>query len=139
VTDGGCLVCHSTVEVAPKTMLALYGEANGFGWKFNEIVGAQIVSVPMSVPIAQAERAFQTFMGSLVGVFILIIVVLNVMLRLIVINPVTKMSQIADEVSRGQMDAPEFSEKGDDEINLLAASFNRMRRSLEKAMKMLGE
>lgn len=139
VTDGGCLVCHSTVEAAPKTMLALYGEANGFGWKFNEIVGAQIVSVPMSVPIAQAERAFQTFMGSLVGVFVLIIVVLNVMLRLIVINPVTKMSQIADEVSRGQMDAPEFSEKGNDEISLLAASFNRMRRSLEKAMKMLGE
>jgi protein-histidine pros-kinase len=93
----------------------------------------------MSVPIAQAERAFQTFMGSLVGVFVLIIVVLNVMLRLIVINPVTTMSQIADEVSRGKMDAPEFSEKGNDEIGLLAASFNRMRRSLEKAMTMLGE
>lgn len=139
ITDGGCLVCHSTVEAAPKTMLALYGEANGFGWKLNEIVGAQVVSVPMSVPIAQAERAFQTFMGSLVGVFILIVVVLNVMLRLIVINPVTRMSQIADEVSRGQMQAPEFSEKGSDEISLLGASFNRMRRSLEKAMKMLGE
>ena len=139
ITDGGCLVCHSTVDAAPKTMLALYGEANGFGWKLNEIVGAQIVSVPMSVPIAQAERAFQTFMGSLVGVFTLIIVVLNVMLRIIVINPVTRMSQIADEVSRGQMEAEEFSEKGNDEISLLGASFNRMRRSLEKAMKMLGE
>jgi len=139
IADGGCLVCHSTVEAAPKTMLALYGEANGFGWKLNEIVGAQIVSVPMSVPIAQAERAFQTFMGSLVVVFALIIVVLNIMLRLIVINPVTRMSHIADEVSRGQMDAPEFSEKGKDEISLLGASFNRMRRSLEKAMSMLGE
>jgi len=139
ITDGGCLVCHSTVEAAPKTMLALYGEANGFGWKLNEIVGAQVVSVPMSVPIAQAERAFQTFMGSLVGVFILIVVVLNVMLRIIVINPVTRMSHIADEVSRGKMEAPEFSEKGNDEIGLLGASFNRMRRSLEKAMNMLGE
>lgn len=139
ITEGGCLVCHSTVEAAPKTMRALYGDANGFGWKLNEIVGAQIVSVPMSVPIAQAERAFRTFMGSLVGIFALIVVVLNIMLRLIVINPVTRMSHIADEVSRGQLEAPEFSEKGNDEISLLAASFNRMRRSLEKAMKMLGE
>ncbi len=134
-----CLICHSTVEVAPKTMLARYGEANGFGWKLNEVVGAQIVSVPMSVPIEQARRAFYTFMGSLVGVFALIIVVLNLMLRYIVIKPVTTMSHIADEISRGKLDAPELPETVKDEIGLLATSFNRMRRSLEKALKMLGE
>ncbi|HYM48364.1 MAG TPA: HAMP domain-containing protein, partial [Burkholderiaceae bacterium] len=44
---------------------------------------------------------------------------------------------LADEVSRGKFDMPEFSEAGKDEISVLAASFNRMRRSLEKAMKML--
>jgi HAMP domain-containing protein len=139
IKDEACLICHSTVEVAPKTMLARYGEANGFGWKLNEVVGAQIVSVPMSVPIEQARRAFYTFMGSLVGVFALIIVVLNLMLRYIVIRPVTTMSHIADEISRGKMDAAELPETGKDEIGLLATSFNRMRRSLEKAMKMLGE
>ena len=37
-------------------MLDLYGIANGFGWKMNEIIGAQIVSVPMTVPIAARER-----------------------------------------------------------------------------------
>ncbi len=139
IKDEACLICHSTVEVAPKTMLARYGDANGFGWKLNEVVGAQIVSVPMSVPIEQARRAFYTFMGSLVGVFALIIVVLNLMLRYIVIKPVTTMSHVADEISRGKMDAPELPETGKDEIGLLATSFNRMRRSLEKAMKMLGE
>lgn len=139
IKDEACLICHSTVEVAPKTMLARYGEANGFGWKLNEVIGAQIVSVPMSVPIEQARRAFYTFMGSLVGVFIFTIVVLNLMLRSIVIKPVTAMARIADEISRGNMNAPELSEVGKDEIGLLATSFNRMRRSLEKAMKMLGE
>jgi protein-histidine pros-kinase len=49
------------------------------------------------------------------------------------------MSVIADDVSRGKMDAPEFGEHGEDEIGVLATSFNRMRRSLEKAMKMLDE
>lgn len=139
VKDAGCLVCHSTAEVAPKTMLAKYGTANGFGWSMNEVVGAQIVSVPTTVPIEQARRAFVTFMGSLVVVFAVIIVVLNLMLRAIVISPVTRMSRIADEVSKGNMETPEFAERGRDEISVLATSFNRMRRSLEKAMKMLEE
>ena len=133
----GCLSCHSTIEAAPKTLLKKYGTANGFGWKMNEIVGARIVSVPMTVPLQKAQDAFRTFMGSLIGVFIAIIVILNLMLRAIVIAPVTKMSRIANEVSKGNMEAPEFSERGTDEISVLAASFNRMRRSLEKAMKLL--
>jgi HAMP domain-containing protein len=137
IKDPGCLVCHSTVDAAPKTMLAKYGDANGFGWKMNDTIGAQIVSVPMTVPIEQAQRAFLTFMGSLLVVFIAIIIILNIMLRAVVIKPVTSMSRIADEVSKGNMEAGEFSERGKDEISVLAASFNRMRRSLEKAMKML--
>ena len=137
IKDPACLVCHSTVDVAPKTMLARYGTANGFGWKLNEVVGAQIVSVPMSLPIEQARRTFYTFMGTLAAIFVAITVVLNVMLRSIVIQPVVQMSRLADEVSRGKFDTPEFSEQAKDEIGVLAASFNRMRRSLEKAMKML--
>ncbi len=133
----GCLSCHSTIEAAPKTLLKKYGTANGFGWKMDEIVGARIVSVPMTVPLQKAQDAFRTFMGSLIGVFVAIIVILNLMLRAIVIAPVTKMSRIAHEVSKGNMEAPEFSERGKDEISILAASFNRMRRSLEKAMKLL--
>ena len=52
--------------------------------------------------------------------------------------PVTRMAQIADEVSTGKAGAPLFELKGDDEIATLSVSFNRMRRSLEKAMNMLG-
>jgi HAMP domain-containing protein len=37
------------------------------------------------------------------------------------------------------MEAPEFEVSGKDEISDLNRSFNRMRRSLEKAMKLLGE
>jgi protein-histidine pros-kinase len=120
-------------------MLALYGTANGFGWKLNEVIGAQIVSVPMSLPIEQARNTFYTFMGALIGVFVAIMIILNVMLRYIVIRPVVRMARVADEISRGKFDAPEFSEGGKDEISVLATSFNRMRRSLEKAMKMLEE
>ncbi len=47
------------------------------------------------------------------------------------------MSKIADEISTGNMDAPELKPKGKDVIASLGVSFNRMRRSLENAMKML--
>ncbi|HZW88816.1 MAG TPA: DUF3365 domain-containing protein [Myxococcaceae bacterium] len=137
ISDPGCIPCHDTPDTAPKSMVAHYGNANGFGWKLGETVGAQIISVPMSVPLAKADQAFRTFMTSLVGVFILAFIVLNVVLSFLVIRPIVRMSRAADEVSTGNFDVPEFSVGSRDEIGVLATSFNRLRRSLEKAMKLL--
>jgi HAMP domain-containing protein len=139
IKDPSCLVCHSTVEAAPKTMVDRYGPANGFGWQLNEVIGAQVVSVPTEVPIARANAAFQTFMISLTAVFVLIGIVLNLMLSQMVIRPVTRLSKLADDVSLGNMDVPDFKAKGRDEIGTLAESFNRMKKSLVQAMKMLEE
>jgi len=139
IKDAACLYCHSTVDAAPKTMIQLYGPANGFGWKMNEVIGAQIVSVPMTLPVKRADDTFKVFMISLSAVFAFIFVALNLMLHAIVIRPVTQLSRIADEVSLGNLDAPSFVRKGKDEIAILAGSFNRMRTSLVQAMKMLGE
>ncbi len=134
-----CLVCHSTVDKAPEAMLKLYGEANGFGWKLNEIVGAQIISVPMSVPIEHAKQALERFIIILAAVFIAVLVIVNIMLRLIVTGPVENMAKLADEISMGNVDSPEFAETSNDEVSALGASFNRMRRSLDRAMRMLEE
>lgn len=133
----GCLICHSTVSSAPATLIDKYGSANGFGWKLNEIVGSQIVTVPMSVPIQKANEVFVTFMMLLIGVFLFIIIILNVMLKQIIIKPVLRMSIAANKISVGKFDTPEFDETGKDEVAILSASFNRMRRSLQKAIKIL--
>jgi len=133
-----CLYCHSTVDAAPKTLVEKYGPANGFGWKLNEVIGAQIVSVPTEVPIARANRAFRTFMVSLTAVFAFIFIALNFMLWYLVIRPVTRLSRLADQVSQGEnMDAPDFEVRSSDEIGVLTQSFNRMKKSLVQAMKML--
>jgi protein-histidine pros-kinase len=139
IKSEACLTCHSTVEAAPKTMIDLYGPANGFGWRLNEVVGAQIVSVPMALPIKRSEDTFKVFLISLTAVFAFIFVALNLMLYYIVIHPVRRLSHVADQVSLGQLDAPGFAVKGKDEISALAGSFERMRTSLVQAMKMLGE
>jgi len=135
-----CLYCHSTVDAAPKTLVDKYGPANGFGWKVNEVIGAQIVSVPTEVPIARANAAFKTFMVSLTVVFAFIFIALNLMLWYMVIRPVTQLSRLADQVSQGEnMDAPDFAVKSGDEIGVLTQSFNRMKKSLVQAMKMLDD
>ncbi|MBC7940508.1 MAG: DUF3365 domain-containing protein [Chitinophagaceae bacterium] len=137
ITNPACLQCHSSVEAAPKTMVDRYGPANGFGWNLNEVIGAQIISVPMDVPLQRAERSFKVFMGSQLAVFAVVGVVLNLMVWLVIVRPVTQLSALADRVSQGDLEAPEFAGAGKDEIGTLAASFNRMRTSVVQAMRML--
>jgi protein-histidine pros-kinase len=137
VSNPSCLPCHTTPEAAPPTMIRAYGPANGFGWKLNDIIGAQVVSVPMTVPIRNAERAFYAFMGSLATVFALVFVVLNVMLSRMIIQPISRMSQSADQISTGNFEVPELVERGKDEIAVLGRAFNRMRRSLQKTLQMI--
>ncbi len=137
IKDQACLVCHSVPSAAPASMIKLYGENNGFGWKHQEIIGAQVVSVPMSLPIKNANKAFVTFMGSLAAIFVMTFVVLNIMLSVMIIRPIAVMSDSADRISTGDFDVPEFGGTGKDEIHALGTSFNRMRRSLQKAMKLI--
>lgn len=137
IKNPACLACHTTVEAAPKTMIDLYGPANGFGWKMEEIIGAQIVSVPMAVPIARAYKTFTTFMGSLAAVFVAIFVLLNLMLYTMVIRRVTNLAGIADQVSLGNFEAGEFKTTSRDEIGVLTEAMGRMKASLVQAMKML--
>lgn len=137
IKSAACLQCHNTPENAPATMLAVYGADGGFGWKVGDIVGAQIVTVPTEVADRNAWRAFTTFMGSLAGVFLMIFIALNAMLNRFIIVPVRRISEVADAISVGRSELPEFAAGGKDEIAGLERSFNRMRRSLSLAMKML--
>ncbi|MEY2619966.1 MAG: hypothetical protein RL522_2968 [Pseudomonadota bacterium] len=137
VTHSACLQCHGTPSAAPTGLLRLYGQANGFGWQHGETVGAQIVTVPMDVPLAQASRVFHTFIGSLAAVFVAAFIALNLMRRMGRRISQPSMAQSADRLSTGDFQVPEFSERGHDEITVLGCAFNRLRRSLEKAMTML--
>ena len=139
ITNPACLSCHDTPAQAPDTLLEKYGPDHGFGWKLNETVGAQIVSVPMSLPLQRAEKTFVTFMGALVAVFAALAIVLNLMLHFIIIRPVRAMSANADKISLGDLSVEELSIGGNDEIASLGRSFNRMHRSLNNAVKMLDE
>ena len=137
ITNAKCLACHNTPKEAPPSMLAIYGESNGFGWKVDEVIGAQIVTLPMSVPVKKANTAFFTFAGVLTGVFVLIFIALHFMLSHFVIRPLERIATAANEISKGNLEVGELSEEGKDEVGRLAVVFNRMMRSLKKALQLL--
>jgi HAMP domain-containing protein len=133
-----CLSCHSTVAQAPATVVARYGSSNGFGWQLGDVIGAQVVSVPLASAEARASRAFRAFLASLVAVFVALLLVVNLVLYFLVMRPVRRMAQIADRLSVGDTAAPDFPVAGGAEIAALGRAFNRMRKSLDKALKLLG-
>jgi hypothetical protein len=83
VNNVSCLECHSTPDKAPAEMIKLYGGDNGFGWKLEDIIGAQIVSVPVSVPVRMAENAFRVIVAWLGGAFGGILLVANVAMAIV--------------------------------------------------------
>ena len=134
-----CLECHSTAAAAPASMVAIYGDHNGFGLKPNEIIGAQIVTVPMTVSTIRAEKVRSLFLIPFACFFVLLLVAINILLEFTVVRPIERMTANAEAVSLGRADVPELTMTGKDQVSRLSLSFNRMRRSLAEAMKMMGD
>jgi protein-histidine pros-kinase len=139
VNKPACMECHSTAASAPASMIALYGTQNGFGWKPGEVIGAQIVSVPMADSAMRATHIRSLFVIPFLAFVALLFVSVNVLLSLVVVRPIEKIAKTAEAISLGEINTPEYRYRGKDQIGRLAASLNRMHRSLVEAFRMLGE
>lgn len=132
-----CLACHGLATAAPATLVARYGHDNGFGWQPNEVIGAQIVSVPFSDAAYGAQRLFSGVTAVIVAVLVALLVIVNATVYWMLLRPLRQMTRHADAVSLGQATGVTFA-GGNDEIGALGEAFERMRKSLDKAMKMIG-
>jgi HAMP domain-containing protein len=135
--EGECLACHSSPAAAPATLLARYGGDNGFGWQAGEVVGAHVVSVPLATATASAGVIFRSIMLWIAVALAAVLAVVNGVLYLLVVRPVRRIAGIADELSVGNASVGEFPAGGGSEFVKLTQAFNRMRTSLQKAMKLL--
>ncbi|MGB3759223.1 MAG: DUF3365 domain-containing protein [Rivularia sp. (in: cyanobacteria)] len=138
VTNESCLRCHSTPERAPKSQLATYGRENGFGWKLNEVLGAQIVYVPAESILNNARDSFLLITGIVAMIFTAVVVIINLLLKTTVLERIKKIASVAEQVSVGDMNA-NFGKQNQDEIGDLAEAFNRMKYSLEIAINMINK
>jgi HAMP domain-containing protein len=133
-----CLACHGLASAAPAALLARYGHDNGFGWQPNEVIGAQIVSVPFTDAAAGARRLFSAITAAIAAVLVVLLVIVNVTVYWMVVRPLREMTRHADEVSVGRATGVTFAGGRTDELAALGEAFERMRKSLDKAMRMLG-
>jgi HAMP domain-containing protein len=138
ITDQSCLQCHSTIAAAPKSLLTTYGPENGFGWKLNDVIGAQIISVPAEDVFDDAHQSFTRIMTVLAGIFLAVILLINLLLRKVVVRRISHIARTAQAISTGETSA-DFEENSRDEIGTLAMAFNRMKSSLSIALNMLNQ
>ena len=138
IAKQSCLRCHSTPEAAPKSQLTTYGRTNGFGWKLNQIVGAQIISIPASDVVDNTRKDFFLLMGIVTSALAIVMLLINFLLMKTIIRPLNQIAKVANDVSMGNMDA-DFEQISSDEIGKLAIAFNRMKTSLVMAMDLLAK
>ena len=136
INEESCLRCHGDPQNAPKSQIATYGKDNGFGWNLNEVVGAQIISVPVSQVVKKAQKLCWLILGQVIGFLLVAILLLNLFLKFLITDPINKMSHLSKKLSTGDLDI-EFEQKSKDEIGVLAASLNRLKVSLKMAMEMI--
>jgi HAMP domain-containing protein len=132
-----CLECHSLASTAPRAVVARYGSSNGFGWQAGEVIGAQVVSVPFASAEEHASRAFRAVMLWVAGAFLITWAAVNLALYAMVLRPLQAIAQGADRLSVGERAAAQFPSRGAREIVVLAEAFERLRKSLDKALRML--
>lgn len=135
--EADCLQCHSQPNVAPKALIKHYGAQNGFGWNLNEVIGAQIISVPTTVPEKLAEQGLRQLLINLALIFLAATLLIDTGLYFIVIRRLKKISRSADRISQGEMDLEQEPVRGNDEVAQVTRSFYRMHTSLKKALDLL--
>lgn len=137
-----CLRCHSTPEAAPKSQLATYGSEHGFGWELNKVLGSQTIYVPSEEIFAVSRHNLSLVMGIFIGVFALVILLINFLLKQAVIQPLRPMARLAQKISNEQFVVEQNEEaeadlaslekaaKKPDELGQLARLFQQMAHSI---------
>jgi len=96
-----------------------------------------VISVPLAAAEADAHRALHGIVIAIAGVFLLLLALANGLVYGLTVRPLRRIARIADALSRGESPAEQFPGGGSTEITALARAFERMRVSLEKAMRLL--
>lgn len=133
-----CLQCHSLPKNAPRSLINTYGDRHGFNWQLNEIVAAQMVSIPATQVFAAANRLQWSIISIIALFFLIAVAAINAFMRLAIVRPLQKMSNLATRVSTENLDA-QFTHDSRDEIGILSKALNRMKISLQMAMQMIEE
>ncbi len=128
-----CLECHSAPQNAPASLIATYGDQGGFGWELGQVIAVQIIYVPAEEVFNAAWRTFTLVMSVFVAIFALVILLINVLLRRYVIQPVKVLGGLAQKISTDENFSSDLESAAlqtvttrSDELGNLAQVFRKM-------------
>jgi HAMP domain-containing protein len=137
VSKKGCLRCHGKPEVAPPDIKAKYSGDSGFYYRNGEVVGVSVVGVPLGDVQSLTIKRSLIVIGAITVLFAILFLLVNMLVRRLILQPITEITTVAIAVSRGDISREVEVEDRNDEIADLANAFELMRRSLITAMKRL--
>jgi protein-histidine pros-kinase len=138
ITDHKCLKCHDSSSNAPPDIVKKYGE-NGFGWSIDEVLGVKIITVPTFLAHQKAQKSILTLLISIVCVFALIMIAINMMLKKSVVRPILSMSNIAEQISFGKKSVSAFPDIRIYEFKQLIAAIKRLKTSRDHTLNLLNQ
>ena len=137
IAKKGCLKCHGDPANAPQGRQARYPGPGGYNYQANDVVAAFITYVPVEKALAEVNRSTLKIAAAGVCFILVIFVLIWLMIDRIVTRPVVALTGLADEVSRGKGLEKDLSFNSKDEIGDLYQSFDRMRKSVVKLIRMI--
>jgi len=132
-----CIVCHGDANTAPNDVKVRYGTQNGFGFKEGDVAGIISVRLP--------ARSFWDVAQEVVGIWQLLMIVAAfviamVFIRYAVVGPIRRLTLATQQISVGKaadLGAAKIDAKSGNEIDKLALATERLRLSINMAMKRL--
>ncbi len=118
-----CLKCHGSREDAPPTIRKLY--ANAYDYKLGDLRGILSIKLPVDVVNKAAMQRHLTGFAFLVGLFVFIYFIIQYLIRHLVTDRMSRLSDIAQQIALGK-DGVVFHEDSMDEIGQVERSINKM-------------
>jgi methyl-accepting chemotaxis protein len=134
VSQPGCLQCHGEPAKVHPEITGQYGRTSGYNYKDGDVVGLELVGVPIADVNALAMERSLVAVGLLTLMFGLIFVTINLLVRRNLISPILEITDAAQAVAKGDLDRT-LDIQRNDEIGDLARSVELLRRSFAQVMK----
>lgn len=124
--EQGCLRCHGSPSDSPKSLLDRYGSTGAFHRKIGDVAGLDVIAVPMEkLNAALALDARTNLLTS--GIFLSVLFgFILVLFRYMVARRLAAIAAHFEESASQTGDVAPVPVRGDDEIGVLARSFNAL-------------
>ena len=134
-----CITCHGEADRAPNDVKVRYGTTNGFGFQAGDVAGVISVRLPAR---SFSQVALTVGGGGELGIVIAAFLIAMLFVRFAIVRPVRRLTEASHQISLGQpanLGVGGIARTSRNEIHQLALAIDRLRRSVNIAMRKLGE